>query len=346
MAAYIQKYSNDISNRKDDHIHINRDKDVNSYLSAGFDQIYLKHDPLPELNFLEIDNSRIFLNKKIHAPIIISSMTGGTKEGNLLNERLATTAEKFGIPMGVGSQRIDLQSGPDTKEFQIRNFAPTIPLYSNLGAVQLNYGLDVSHLQKAIDLISADALILHLNPLQEVLQPEGQTYFSGLLDKIAKVCKKIEIPVIVKEVGWGISVEAAERLIDAGVSCIDVAGAGGTSWAAVEKYRNSEPWRIEICEHFRDWGIQTSQCIRDIRAKFPDIPLIASGGIRYGIDVAKSIALGASVAGVAGLVFRAAIESQESLDQKVMQLIEELRIAMFVTGSKNLEQLSKGKILS
>jgi isopentenyl-diphosphate delta-isomerase len=167
-----------------------------------------------------------------------------------------------------------------------------------------------------------------------------------LLDKIALICKNVEIPVIVKEVGWGISAEVAERLIDAGVSCIDVAGAGGTSWAAVEKYRNTEKWRVEICEHFKDWGIPTSQCIIQIKAKFPQIPLIASGGIRHGIDVAKSIALGASIAGVAGLVFKAAVESQESLDQKMMQLIEELRIAMFATGSKNLDQLAKGKIIN
>ncbi len=344
--AHNHEFPEEISNRKEDHIRINRDENVKSYLENGLNQVLLQHNSLPELDFQEIDSSGIFLKRKIKAPILISSMTGGTKEGNLINQRLAKTAEKLGIPMGVGSQRIDIQSGNRSVDFRIRDHAPTIPLYANIGAVQLNYGLDVTHCLKAVELIEANGLILHLNPLQEVLQPEGQTNFSGLLDKISKVCKKIGVPVIVKEVGWGISAEVAARLIDAGVSCIDVAGAGGTSWAAVEKYRNTEPWRVEICEHFRDWGIPTSQCIIQIKAKFPHMPLIASGGIRNGIDVAKSIALGASIAGVAGLLFKAAVESQESLDQKMMQLVEELKIAMFATGSINLDQLSKGKIIN
>jgi isopentenyl-diphosphate Delta-isomerase len=344
MALNNHEFHKEISNRKDDHIRINREENVKSYLTTGFEQVFLRHNALPEIRYQEINTSTNFLGKKIKAPILISSMTGGTKERNLINQRLAQTAEKFGIPMGVGSQRIVIQSENGSMDFRIRDYAPTIPLYANLGAVQFNYGLEVAQCQKAVDLIEADALILHLNPLQEVLQPEGQTNFSGLLDKIAMVCKKVEIPVIAKEVGWGISAEVAKRLIDAGVSSVDVAGAGGTSWAAVEKYRNTEQWRVEICEHFKDWGIPTSQCIIQLNAKFPQIPLIASGGIRHGIDVAKSIALGASIAGVAGLVFKAAVESQESLDQKMMQLIEELRIAMFATGSKNLDQLSKGKI--
>lgn len=344
MAIDNKEFHKETSNRKDDHIRINRDENVKSYLTTGFEQVFLRHCALPEIRYQEISTSTVFLHKKIKAPILISSMTGGTKEGNLINQRLAETAEKFGIPMGVGSQRINLQTEIGSMDFQIRDYAPTIPLYANLGAVQLNYGLDVSHFQKVVDLIEADALILHLNPLQEVLQPEGQTNFSGLMDKIETVCKKIEIPVIVKEVGWGINSEVAGSLIDAGVACIDVAGAGGTSWAAVEKYRNTEQWRIEICEHFKDWGIPTSQCLIQIKTRFPQIPVIASGGIRNGIDIAKGIALGASITGVAGLLFKAAVESQELLDQKVMQLIEELRIAMFTTGSKNLEQLSDGKI--
>ena len=334
-----------LASRKDDHIRINRVENVASGLTAGFDEIHLRHESLPELSLDEIDLSTIFLGKKINSPILISSMTGGTEEGDQINERLAEAAERYGIPMGVGSQRISLQCVMQSSKFNIRKIAPSIPIYANLGAVQLNYGLDVEHCQRAVDLIDADALILHLNPLQEALQPEGQTNFSGLLQKIETVCKKVKIPVIVKEVGWGISIQTAKKLVDVGVECIDVAGAGGTSWALVEKFRNTEPWRIEMCENFKDWGIPTAQNISLLKMKLPGIPIIASGGIRNGIDAAKSIALGASLAGAAGSIFKVAMESQNALNLKIHQWIQELKITMFVTGSRTLKDLNDGKIL-
>jgi len=338
------KYGN-LASRKDDHIRINRDENVTSGLTTGFDEIHLLHESLPELDINEIDISTFFLGKKIKAPILISSMTGGTEKGDQINERLAVSAESYGIPMGVGSQRINLQGVKKSSKFEIRKFAPSIPIYANLGAVQLNYGLDLEQCQRAIDLIEADALILHLNPLQEALQPEGQTNFNGLLQKIEMVCKKVKIPVIVKEVGWGISEQTAKKLVDVGVTCIDVAGAGGTSWALVEKFRNTEPWRIEMCENFKDWGIPTAKNISLLHKNFPGVPIIASGGIRNGIDAAKSIALGASIAGAARSIFKAAIESQNALNQRIHQWIQELKISMFVTGSRTLQDLSIGKIL-
>ena len=329
-----------ISKRKDDHIRINIEEDVQSRVDVGFDAYSLRHNALPEMEMDEIDLSLSFLGKKIKAPILISSMTGGTEKGDQINIRLARAAEYFGIPMGVGSQRIGIQTNDELAGIRLREYAPNVPLYANLGAVQLNYGLELSDCQKAIDLIDADALILHLNPLQEALQPEGQTNFKGLLQKINDVCRKISIPVIVKEVGWGISDETAKKLIDSGVACVDVAGAGGTSWALVEKYRNADPLKIEISEHFINWGNPTAECLQEIHGKFPQLPLIASGGLRFGIDAAKSIALGACVAGFAGLLFRAAAISQNDLDNKIKQIIYELRIAMFATGSKNVNELA------
>jgi isopentenyl-diphosphate delta-isomerase len=334
----------EISNRKDDHIRINRDENVQSGISAGFDDYSLLHCALPEMDFTELDLSSTFLSKEIKAPILISSMTGGTKEGDEITRRLAISAEKFGIPIGVGSQRIDLQRDVSSTKFRIRDFAPDVPVYANLGAVQLNYGLGIKDCLRAIEMVDADALILHLNPLQEALQPEGQTNFAGLIEKISTICKNMQQPIIIKEVGWGINHEIAKELVDAGVACIDVAGAGGTSWALVEKFRNTDSSRVEMSENFKTWGISTVKCLLDIKKNQPKIPLIASGGVKNGIDIAKSVALGASLCGIAGPLFRAAAISQEKLDSKIGQFIEELRIAMFVTGAKNLKELSKVKI--
>lgn len=327
--------------RKDDHIRINRDENVQSGVDGGFDSYSLEHNALPEIDFKEIDTTCDFLGKKVNAPILISSMTGGTQSGDEINIRLAKSAQKFGIAMGVGSQRVAIESDSRFSSEKIRESAPDIPLYANLGAVQLNYGMGITQCQKAVDLIKADALILHLNPLQEALQPEGQTNFAGLLKKIALVSKELGVPVIVKEVGWGISVNLAKRLVEAGVSCIDVAGSGGTSWALVEKFRNTDPYQAATCQNFGDWGISTAVCLEEIRQQLPKIALIASGGIRNGIDAAKSLVLGASLAGFAGRLLRAAAASQETVDLSIQQIINELKIAMFATGSQDLQALSR-----
>lgn len=333
--------ADDISKRKNDHIRINLNEDIHSRVDVGFDSYYFQHNALPEISLASINIGRNFLGKQISAPLLISSMTGGTEEGDKINARLAETAEDVGIPMGVGSQRIEIQSGNSKNSISIRKYAPSIPLYANIGAVQLNYGLTLDDCKRAIELIQGDALILHLNPLQEALQPEGQTNFVGLLTEIEKICKSIEIPVIVKEVGWGISIDVARKLINAGVTCIDVAGAGGTSWAMVEKFRNTSQNCIDISDHFKDWGIPTADCVSQIHKEYPTTPLIASGGIKRGIDIAKSIALGANITGVAGVLFRAAAISTESIVDKVNEFIEELRITMFVVGAKDLTSLSR-----
>lgn len=341
MDGLIQTPDGQNRKRKDDHIRINIEEDVQSRASSGFDHYYFQHNALPEIDYKEVDTTTCFLQKTINAPLLISSMTGGSKKGDEINRRLACAAEKLGIAMGVGSQRADIEAGNLPVDSNIRIFAPSIPVFANIGAIQLNNGMTVSSCRTAIDLIQADALILHLNPLQEVLQPEGQTNFGGLLKKISAICREIKEPVIVKEVGWGISSDLAGKLIDNGVSCIDVAGAGGTSWALVEKFRNLDPSRIETSDNFKDWGIPTAICLEEIHTLYPDLPLISSGGLRNGIDVAKSIALGATIAGFAGRLFKAAAISQENLDLILGQIIDELRIAMFATGSKTIQQLSK-----
>lgn len=327
--------------RKDDHIRINIEENVQSHAEGGFDLYYFEHNALPEMDFKQVDTTTCLFKKLIRAPLLISSMTGGTKRGNEINQRLACAAEKLGIAMGVGSQRVDIEAGSIPRDINIRTFAPSIPIFANIGAVQLNYGMTISSCKKALEFIRADGLILHLNPLQEVLQPEGQTNFSGLLKKISDICKEIKEPVIIKEVGWGISAGLAGKLIDAGVSCIDVAGAGGTSWALVEKFRNLVPSRVATSENFKDWGIPTAICIEEIHTRYPDLPLISSGGLRNGIDVAKSLALGATMAGFAGKLFRAAAVSQENVEIILTQIIDELRIAMFATGAKGIPELSK-----
>jgi isopentenyl-diphosphate delta-isomerase len=332
--------SNETKQRKNDHIRINLEQDVASGLSVGFDRYTFIHKALPELDLKQINLGSSFLGRTLNAPLLISSMTGGTEAGTQINTRLAEAAQHTGIAMGVGSQRSEVQDSSEGDKSNIRKYAPDIPLYANLGAVQLNYGFGLDECKKAIDRIQGDALILHLNPLQEALQPEGQTNFAGLLNKIEAVCLNIGVPVIVKEVGWGISSEVAIKLINAGVSCIDVAGAGGTSWALVEKYRNREKNRIAISEHFHDWGIPTSDCLIELHSLFPEIPLIASGGIKKGIDIGKSIALGASIAGIAGVFFMEAAISTEAVVEKILEFTDELRITMFVVGAGNVATLA------
>ena len=241
--------------------------------------------------------------------------------------------------MGLGSQRAAIEDPAAVATFQVRRAAPDILLFANLGAIQLNYGYTVEHCHQAVEMTAADALCLHLNPLQEALQPEGDTRFSGLLRKIEEVCRKLSVPVIVKEVGWGISGATARRLADAGVAAIDVAGAGGTSWSQVELHRMKDPRRASIAAAFRDWGIPTAESIRQVRASVPELPVIASGGLRNGLDVAKSVALGAALAGMAGPFLRAAAGSQEAVADLIDDTVTELRIAMFAAGAVDLESL-------
>jgi isopentenyl-diphosphate delta-isomerase len=230
--------------------------------------------------------------------------------------------------------------------YQVRQFAPDILLMANLGAVQLNYGFDIKTCAEAVEMVEADALILHLNPLQEALQPEGDTDFRDLLPKIEKVCKAIEVPVIVKEVGWGIGRKTAKRLVEVGVTGIDVAGAGGTSWSQVEMHRADSEIQAKVAGAFGSWGIPTSVALQQIRENLPDILLIASGGLRNGIDIAKCIGLGADAGGMAGPYLKAALNSTEAVGEVILQTAKELQIAMFAAGIPDLASLKNTRRLN
>ncbi|MDJ0617921.1 MAG: type 2 isopentenyl-diphosphate Delta-isomerase [Calothrix sp. MO_192.B10] len=326
--------------RKADHIRICLEADVQCRQATnGLERYGFTHCCLPELDYQDIDLSTNFLHKQLGAPLLISSMTGGTPQAGMINQRLAQVAQKYQLAMGVGSQRVAVEKPEVADTFAVRKYAPDILLFANLGAVQLNYGYGLEQCLRAIDILQADALILHLNPLQECIQPRGDKNFDGILDKIYELCSKLPVPVIAKEVGNGISDVMAKKLIGAGVAAIDVAGTGGTSWAKVESERAENALQRRLGRTFADWGLSTAECITSIRAIALDIPLIASGGLRHGLDGGKAIALGANLAGFAMPFLKAAADSQEAVDELAQVLIAELKTVLFCTGNRTLEQL-------
>lgn len=333
-------------NRKADHIRICLNEDVQfQQLTNGLECYHFTHCCLPELNRDEIDLSTGFLGKTLAAPLLISSMTGGTQQAQRINFRLAEVAQHYQIAMGVGSQRVAIENPQVAATFAVRSRAPDILLFANLGAVQLNYSYGLDECLRVVELLAADALILHLNPLQECIQTNGDTNFRGLLDKIERLSIKLPVPVIVKEVGNGISAAMAQKLINAGVQAIDVAGAGGTSWAKVESERALNLKQRRLGQTFANWGLPTADCITGIREIAPDIPLIASGGIRNGLEVAKAIALGADLVGLAFPFLQAASESKEAVDELVELLIGEITTVLFCTGNTRLCELRLSNVL-
>ncbi|NJL88943.1 MAG: type 2 isopentenyl-diphosphate Delta-isomerase [Coleofasciculaceae cyanobacterium SM2_1_6] len=327
-------------NRKADHLRICLEEDIEFRRNSnGLENYHFQHCCLPELALEDIDLSTSFLGKTLGAPLLVSSMTGGTELAKLVNWRLAEVAGAYQLAMGVGSGRVILENPEVIPSFAVRSIAPTIPLFANIGAVQLNYGYGVEQCQKLVDILEADALILHINPLQECIQPKGDTNFRGLLPKIAQLASKLSVPIIAKEVGNGISGGMAAKLVEAGVAAIDVAGAGGTSWAKVEGERAENPLQARLGETFRDWGIPTAECLIQVRAANPAIPLIASGGLRNGLEVGKVLALGADLAGLALPFLKAATESTQAIEDLVEVLMAELKTTMFCTGNANLSEL-------
>lgn len=336
----------EIEQRKRDHIDIVMSGAARHYAPAGFDAVSFVHNALPEVDLDQIDLSTAFLGKTLRLPFLASSMTGGPDISDRINRAIAEAAQHLGFAMGVGSQRISLTTAErHGLGRELRRIAPDIPIYGNLGAVQLVHGMGLEEARRAVEQIEADALILHLNPLQEALQEGGDRNWTGVEAAIASLARSLVVPIIAKEVGSGISAALARRLVNCGVAAIDVAGAGGTSWAAVEGRRSSHQDGQSLGEIFRDWGIPTARCLMDIHGAMPEVPLIASGGIRHGLDGAKAIRLGASLAGQAGSLLPAAMQGTEAVIAHVEAFAAALRIACFATGTADLAALRQAPLL-
>ncbi|HET9225845.1 MAG TPA: type 2 isopentenyl-diphosphate Delta-isomerase [Thermoanaerobaculia bacterium] len=324
----------DLRDRKAEHIRLALDSRM-QLGTSWWDEYNFGHAALPEIDMAEVDASAELLGRRLSAPLLISCMTGGTEIAGRINRNLAAAAEETGVAVGVGSQRKALEDPAKADTFRVREAAPTAPLLANLGAVQLNYGMGVAECRQAVEMIGADALTLHLNPLQEALQPEGQCDFSGLLPKIAEVVREVGVPVAVKEVGSGLSESVARALAGVGVRILDTAGTGGTSWARIEAARSGE---LDLGELFAGWGIPTPLSVQEVR-RVEGVTVIASGGLRNGLDLAKALALGADLGGMAYPFLEAATESPERVADKVRRIVRELKICMFCLGVKTIAEL-------
>ncbi len=326
--------------RKSEHLRINLEQDVGfKRVSTGFERYRFVHRALPDLDLEAIDLSVRFLSRRLEFPLIISAMTGGTPEAEVINRRLAAVAQQYGVGLGLGSQRAAIEDGCLADTYRVRSLAPDALLLANLGAVQLNYGYGLDECRQAVEMIQADALVLHLNPLQEALQRDGDTRFSHLLPRIEAVCRGLDVPVVVKEVGWGISDSVARQLGSAGVAAIDVAGAGGTSWSRVEMHRAKTEHQRALAAAFGEWGIPTAESLVMVRRAVPELSILASGGIRDGIQMAKALTLGAVVCGMAGPFLRAADDSTAAVSKLTDLLVAELRTTMFAVGAQDLAAL-------
>lgn len=335
-----------LTDRKDEHLSVVLEQRFKrSERTTGLEAVEFVHCALPEIHLDEVDVSTTFLGKRISAPLLVSSMTGGPSRASEINQNLARVCEAMGLPFAVGSQRVAIEDGGDSGlDASLRDLAPTVPILGNLGAAQFNRGFGPDQAQRAVEMIGADALYIHLNPLQEAVQPEGDRDWSALFDKITHVATRLTVPIAVKEVGSGISAGLARRFVDAGIRIIDVAGAGGTNWAAVEAARIEDPHRKRLANAFANWGIPTADAVIAVRAACPDATVIASGGIRSGIDVAKALRIGADLAAQAAGVLPAASQSPEALQSHFETTIEELRVACFCTGSRDITALKTAEL--
>jgi isopentenyl-diphosphate Delta-isomerase len=351
-----KKFNNDsedfveqIKRRKREGIEIPLTENVQGKKNSTYlEYVKLFHNALPEIDYDEIDLSTQFLNKSFSAPLIIDSMTGGTDEAFLINKRLGQIAEKYGLGMGLGSQRAGLKSEKLIESYSIaRNVAPNAFLIANIGGAQLSDGLSTVDVIKIIKMIDADALAIHLNPLQELIQPEGEPRFKGILQRISNLVQDIEIPIIVKEVGSGISADVALRLEKSGVRSINVAGSGGTSWAGIEKIRadqHNEYIKSQLGELFWDWGIPTALSILLV-SRSVKIPIIASGGLRNGLEIAKCMILGSNLCAMAFPFLKRAAQSEEELEKFTQSILSEIRSTMFLLGTKDIGSLKNTRYI-
>jgi len=335
--------------RKGDHVRICLEENIQAkHITTGFEDVLFVHRCLPEIDRKRIDLSTKLFSHKFSAPLIVGAMTGGTPEATKINRTIAEAVQDLGIGMGVGSQRAAIEDARLECGFvETRRKAPTAFLIANIGAPQLVQGWRLDQAQIAVNMIDADALAIHLNPLQEAIQPEGETNYAGALGKIKEIAANLSVPVFAKETGAGISGEDATKLEEAGVKAIDVSGAGGTSWAAVEYYRAktaTEEKGERLGETFWDWGIPTAASIFEV-SRSVNVPVIASGGIRTGVDIAKALALGASLVSVSAPILRPATRSVEQVKKTLELLIEELRNTMFLTGVDTVKKLGRASVV-
>lgn len=336
----------DLVHRKNDHLDVVLDTaSAKAPIGNGFARWRFEHCALPELDLDAIDLHTAWLGYRLRAPLLISSMTGGASRARDINRHLAEAAEHLGLAMGVGSQRVALEAGMDwglTRE--LRQRAPSVPLLANLGGAQVRGEKGLDYARRAVDMIAADALIVHLNPLQEAVQTGGDRDWRGVLDSIEQLVKALPVPVVIKEVGAGISAPVALRLAQVGVQMIDVAGAGGTSWAAVEGARTPQRRARQLAQAFAGWGIPTAEALVQVRQALPNMPLVASGGIRDGLEVAKALRLGADLVGQAAAVLASATQSSEAVVEHFEDVIAQLKVACFCTGSANLADLKRATL--
>ncbi len=324
-------------NRKNEHLQISLEQNVNSEISAGWENVHIPHVALPEINFKNINLETNFLGQNYSCPFLISSMTGGTPRGDEINEKLCALAESENIPMGVGSQRVALENR-EKKTFALRKKFPRAKLFANIGLVQFNYGVTVDDCQWLVDELQAQAFIVHANVLQEAIQKEGDRDFSGLIPKLVKLKKKISVPLILKETGCGLDLQSCLQARDAGVDALDIAGMGGTHWGFIEGLRHPE--RRALGDIFRNWGLPTATALTEaLQGLGPTYPVIASGGIQNGLDAAKSLYLGAHLAGMAQAFLKAAQGDFHNLKDFLDLQKEALKIALFCSGSKSIEEL-------
>jgi isopentenyl-diphosphate Delta-isomerase len=338
--------ASELEQRKADHINAVLHGDVRARRTSGLENVRFSHVALPELNFDDINLSVDFLGHVLRAPIMVSAMTGGLGIAKNINETIAEVCQDLGIGFAVGSQRIALEQNIyHGLGKNIRRLAPTVPIMANIGASQLKSLNKSGSLPKLVEMIEADALIVHLNPLQEVLQQDGDKDWSGVLKQLETAVKTITQPIIIKEVGFGISSPVAEKLWNVGIKIIDVAGSGGTSWAAVEAARAPDQYRQEIAETFRDWGISTALSIQMVKQVNQPFLIIASGGLRTGLEAAQALRLGASVTGFAAILLPAAVNGVDSLHKAISKLITELKITAFCTGSSTITELKQATLI-
>lgn len=335
--------------RKVDHLEISLKENVQAgQVTTGFEDIRFVHKALPEINRKEIDLSVEVFAHEFSAPLIVESMTGGTPKATKINAVIARTVEKLGLGMGVGSQRAALENPEVEATFKVtRKEAPNAFILANIGAPQLARGYGVKEAEKVVKMLDADALLIHLNSLQEAIQPEGETDYAGVIEAIGKIAKGLDVPVIVKETGCGIAWTEAKQLETVSVGAIDIAGAGGTSWAAVEYYRAKselDKFHQRLGETFWDWGIPTAVSLIETTQRVT-LPIIASGGLRSGLDVAKAIAVGASLAGTAYPILHSAVKGEKAVEETLRVILEELSTAMFLVGADSIQKLRKAPLI-